>query len=258
MDLRETQLNFDSGSEGASQKERAPQKQAASEAVEVKDHRHGHRARLRARFLESGGAGMPDYELLELILMLAIPRRDVKPLAKSLIERFGGYAAVLSADAAQLRAADGLGEAAVAAIKAVQASAQYLIRTETQDKPILSNWQSVADYLQSTMARLPREQFRILFLDRKNALITDEVLSDGTVDQTAVYPREILKRALTYDASAIILVHNHPSGDPSPSQADIAMTKEVMAACQKVGVAVHDHIIVGRYGQTSFKQHGLI
>jgi len=224
----------------------------------VKDHRHGHRARLRDRFLEGGGAGMPEYELLELLLILAIPRRDVKPLSKELIAHFGSYSAVLSAEVDALRSVKGLGETAVAAIKSVQASALYLARAEAQQKTILTNWKAVTGYLQGAMAHLPREQFRLLFLDKKNALIVDEALSDGTIDQTAVYPREILKRALACDASAIILVHNHPSGDPTPSRMDVEMTKEVAAACAKVGIQVHDHIIVGKFGQTSFKERGLI
>jgi len=245
MVLREAQFDFDSAE--------------SSEGKETsKDHRHGHRARLRTRFLESGGAGMLEYELLELILMMAIPRRDVKPLAKELIVHFGSYAAVLSAEVSSLRACKGLGEAAIAAIKSVQASALYLSRSQAQAKPILSNWDAVTGYLQGVMAHLKREQFRLLFLDKKNALITDEALSDGTVDQTAVYPREILRRALELDASAIILVHNHPSGDPTPSAMDIRMTKDVVDACGKVGVLIHDHIIVGKFGQTSFKALGLL
>ncbi len=223
-----------------------------------KDHRSGHRARLRERFLKGGPEGLPDYELLELILFLAIPRRDVKPLAKELIERFGSYAAVLSADVETLRNAPGLGETAVAAIKSIQASALYLAREQAKEKPVLSNWAAVNGYLQGAMAHLPREQFRVLFLDRKNTLIADETLSEGTVDQTAVYPREILKSALHNDASALILVHNHPSGDPTPSKADMMMTQEIKEACSKLSIAVHDHIIIGKFGQTSFKRLGLL
>ncbi|MCK0070919.1 MULTISPECIES: RadC family protein [Kordiimonas] len=223
-----------------------------------KDHRSGHRARLRERFLKGGPEGLPDYELLELILFLAIPRRDVKPLAKELIARFGSYAAVLSADVEALRAAPGLGETAVAAIKSVQASALYLSREQAKEKPVLSNWAAVQNYLQGAMAHLTREQFRVLFLDRKNTLIADETLSEGTVDQTAVYPREVLKSALQNDASALILVHNHPSGDPTPSKADMVMTQEIKEACGKLSIQVHDHIIIGKFGQTSFKKLGLL
>ncbi|MEX0299741.1 MAG: DNA repair protein RadC [Kordiimonas sp.] len=223
-----------------------------------KDHRHGHRARLRERFLKGGPEGVADYELLELLLFLGIPRRDVKPLAKQLIERFGGYAAVLTAEADTLLGIKGLSETAVAAIKVVQASALILARSEAQQKPVLSNWQAVEDYLRGAMAHLPREQFRLLLLDKKNALVADKILSEGTVDQTAVYPREILRYALEYDASALILVHNHPSGDPSPSEADVMMTTEIVEICTKVGVQIHDHIIIGKFGQTSFRQLGLI
>lgn len=232
--------------------------EAGNKTQQKPDHRHGHRARLRARFLECGGLGMPDYELLELLLTMAIPRRDVKPLAKKLIEMLGSFAAVLSAETSVLLEIEGLGEGAVAAIKTVKASADRLKLVEAQTRTVLSNWDAVSAYLQSTMAHLTREQFRLLFLDRKNALIADQVLSEGTIDQTAVYPREIIKKALALDASALILVHNHPSGDPSPSQMDIAMTHEVSQVCSKVGIKVHDHIIVGKFGQTSFRTLGLM
>jgi len=201
---------------------------------------------------------MADYELLELILMLAIPRRDVKPLAKSLIEKFGSYAGVLSADAQVLLKTGGLGETAVAAIKSVQASALVLARSQAKEKPVLSNWNAVAGYLQSSMASLVREQFRLLFLDKQNRLLADEILSDGTVDHTPVYPREVVRRALANNASALILVHNHPSGDVSPSKADIAMTSELKDACNKIGIEIHDHIIVGSTGQASFRDLGLL
>lgn len=246
MTFKDTQFDF------------AAQVPEAKKSVKEKDHRHGHRARLRKRFLEGGPAGMPDYELLELILFLGIPRRDVKPLAKELIAHFGSYAAVLSAEVEALRAMPGLGENAVAAIKTVQASANYLARAQAQDKPILSNWEAVERYLRSSMAHLPREQFRLLLLNRKNALIADETLSEGTVDQTAVYPREIMRKVLERDASALILVHNHPSGDPAPSKADIIMTREIVDVCTKIGVQVHDHIIIGKFGQSSFRQLGLL
>jgi DNA repair protein RadC len=248
--LKAKETQFDFGGSSADAK--------ASKEDEPKDHRQGHRARLRERFLASGGAGMPDYELLELILAMVIPRRDVKPLAKALIEHYGSYSAVLSAEPDSLAANKGMGEGAVAAVKAVYASALRLSLSEAQEHTVLSNWDAVSGYLQSAMAHLKREQFRLLFLDRKNALIADEVLTEGTVDQTAVYPREILKRALAHDASALILVHNHPSGDPTPSQMDITMTKEVSEACSKVGVKVHDHIIVGKFGQTSLNALGLL
>ena len=213
---------------------------------------------MRERFLKGGADALADYELLELILMLAIPRRDVKPLAKSLIEKFGGYAGVLSADSQELLKTGGLGETAVAAIKSVQASALLLARSHVKEKPVLSNWNAVAGYLQSSMASLVREQFRLLFLDKQNRLLADEILSDGTVDHTPVYPREVVRRALANNASAIILVHNHPSGDVSPSKADVAMTKELKDACSKIGIEIHDHIIVGSTGQASFRDLGLL
>ena len=190
--------------------------------------------------------------------MLAIPRRDVKPLAKSLIEKFGSYAGVLSADSQILLKADGLGETAVAAIKSVQASALLLARYQAKEKPVLSNWKAVAGYLQSSMASLVREQFRLLFLDKQNRLLADEILSDGTVDHTPVYPREVIRRALANNASALILVHNHPSGDVSPSKADVAMTNDLKDACNKIGIQIHDHIIVGTTGQASFRDLGLL
>lgn len=213
---------------------------------------------MRERFLKGGAAALADYELLELILMLAIPRRDVKPLAKKLIEQFGSYAGVLSADSQNLLHAGGLGETAVAAIKSVQASALILTRAQASEKPVLSNWNAVAAYLQSSMASLVREQFRLLFLDKQNRLLADEVLSDGTVDHTPVYPREVVRRALANNASALILVHNHPSGDVSPSKADISMTNDLKEACNKIGIQIHDHIIVGTTGQASFRDLGLL
>ncbi len=224
--------------------------------VGAKDHVKGHRARLRARFLKGGPDALADYELLELLLFLGIPRRDVKPLAKSLIDEFGSLAAVLSAAPDKLSAQ--LGESAVAAVKIVQAAALHLGRSEVLGRTVLGNWDAVQKYLQSAMARMSREQFRLLFLDRKNALIADEILSDGTIDHTAVYPREIIRRALELDAGALILVHNHPSGDPTPSRTDVTMTKEIRDACQKIGIDVHDHIVVGRKGQTSFRKLGLL
>ena len=223
-----------------------------------KSHVKGHRSRLRDRFLKGGPDALADYELLELILFLGIPRRDVKPLAKTLIARFGSFAGVMSADVESLRREKGLGDTAIAAIKSVQASALVLSRAEATGQPILANWTAVEGYLQGVMGAIPREQFRLLFLDRKNTLIADEVLSDGTIDHTAVYPREVIRRALELNAGALILVHNHPSGDPTPSKGDIAMTRDLMSACKKVGIDVHDHIIVGKTGQASFKALGLL
>lgn len=222
------------------------------------DHRHGHRERLRTRFLKGGPDALADYELLELLLMLAIPRRDVKPLAKQLITQFGSFASVLSAETEILLATKGLGETAVSAIKLAEASAHWLTRTQATDRPVLSNWKAVSDYLQSSMANLTREQFRLLFLDRGNRLLADEVLSDGTVDHTPVYPREVVRRALANNATALILVHNHPSGDVQPSPADIKMTQHLKEACMKIDIQIHDHVIVGKSGQASFRDLGLL
>lgn len=220
-------------------------------------HAAGHRQRLRARFLAGGAQALADYEVLELLLFGAIRQGDVKPLAKRLIARFDGLGGVLSAPADSLREA-GLGDASIAAIRLVSAAAMHLMRSELREKPLLSSWQALLDYLQAGMAREAREQFRVLYLDRKNRLIGDELAQQGTVDQAAVYPREVLKRALELHASALILVHNHPSGDPTPSKADIAVTKQVIAAAEPLGIVVHDHIVVGRGKHASFRALGLI
>ena len=201
---------------------------------------------------------MADYELLELLLMQAIPRRDVKPLAKALLDQFGGFAAVIAAEKAALERVKGMGEGAVAALKVVEAAAIRLAKAEISVKPVIGSWNQLLDYCRASMARAAIEQFRVLFLDRKNRLIADEVQQTGTVDHTPVYPREIMKRALELGASAVILVHNHPSGDPTPSRADIEITKEVAKAAQTLGVQLHDHLIVGRSGHTSFKSQGLL
>lgn len=222
------------------------------------DHRLGHRERLRERFLEGGAGAMPDYELMELVLFAAIPRRDVKPLAKQLIARFGGFAETIAAPRARLMEVDGIGEAVVAQIKIVEAAALRLARGKMLGKPALSSWNALIDYCTAAMARAPHEEFRVLFLDRKNILIADEVQTRGTIDHTPVYPREIVKRALEVGASAIILVHNHPSGDPTPSRADIEMTRDVVAAAKALKISVHDHLVVGRSGHASFKSLGLL
>ena len=216
----------------------------------------GHRARLRERFLQ-GADALPDYELLELLLMQAMPRRDMKPLAKELLRRFGTFQRVISAEPAELLAVTGIGEAALVMLKSVQAAALRLARAEAMERPVISSWQKVLDYCRASMAYGKTEQFRLLFLDRKNALIADEVQQRGTVDHTPLYPREVVKRALELGASAIILVHNHPSGDPTPSKADIAMTREVVEAALKLGISVHDHIIIGASGHASLKSLGL-
>jgi DNA repair protein RadC len=229
-----------------------------SQVFEDAPHYLEHRQRLRARFLSGGPDAMPDYEMLELVLFAAIPRRDVKPLAKTLLAKFGSFAEVISAPGERLTEVDGVGEAVVAQLKIVQAAALRLSKTKMLGRPALSSWAALLDYCAAAMGRSDREEFRVLFLDRKNILIADEVQSQGTVDHTPVYPREIVKRALELAASSIILVHNHPSGDPSPSRADIEMTREVVQAAKALKIAVHDHIVVGRGGTASFKSLGLL
>ncbi len=218
----------------------------------------GHRRRLRARFLKTMGEGLADYELIELLLTGAMPRRDVKPLAKSLLKAFGSYEGVLSADPAAIAAVKGMGEAGVAILKAVEVAARRLAQERVLKKPVISNWPALLDYCRTAMAHARREQFRILFLDRKNVLIADEIQQEGTVDHTPVYPREVIRRALELHASALILVHNHPSGDPTPSRADIDMTREIAEAGRKLGIRLHDHLVIGRTGHASFKTMGLL
>ena len=217
-----------------------------------------HRERLRRRFLEAGGEALPDYELLELVLFLTQARRDVKPLAKRLIKHFGSFAEVLSAEPERLTEVEGVGEVTAVALKTMRAAAQRIARGEAFKRPVLTSWQAVLDHCQTSMGYEREEGFRILFLDRKNMLIADEVQQRGTVDHTPVYPREVVRRALELGASAIIMVHNHPSGDPTPSKADIEMTREVAAAGAKLGISLHDHIIVGRGAHASFKSLGLL
>jgi DNA repair protein RadC len=226
--------------------------------AEAPPHFHGHRERLGGRFREAGADALADYEMLELILFRAIPQRDVKPLAKTLLAKFGSFAEVISAPVERLKEVDGLGEAAVTEFKIVAAAAQRLARGEVRKRPVLSSWSSVLDYCRTAQAFSEKEQFRILFLDKRNQLIADEVQQQGTVDHTPVYPREVVKRALELAATAIILVHNHPSGDPTPSSADIEMTKQIAAIAKPLGVQVHDHIIVGKDGHASLKGLKLI
>lgn len=225
---------------------------------ESKPHYHGHRDRLRERFLTGGPEALADYEMLELILFMAIPRRDVKPLAKQLLLRFGNLPGVLNAPAGELAKCDGLSENSVTALKAVQAAAHRMMKQEVMHKPILSSWARLLDYCAATMAHETRESFRILFLNKKNELMADEVQQTGTVDHTPAYPREIMKRALELGATALILCHNHPSGDPAPSQADIDMTRAIVAAGQTFNIVIHDHIIVSKRGTSSFKTLGLL
>ncbi len=220
---------------------------------EAAPHYHGHRERLRARFREAGSDAVTDYELLELVLFRALPRRDVKPLAKSLIGKFGSFAETIAASPQRLAEVAGLGDAAITELKVVQAAAHRLARGEVKKRPLLASWSAVLDYCRAAMAFADKEQFRILFLDKRNQLIEDEVQQVGTVDHTPVYPREVVKRALELSATAVILVHNHPSGDPTPSRADIQMTQAIVEIAKPLGIEVHDHIIVGKEGHASLK-----
>ncbi len=213
----------------------------------------GHRERLRHRFRTGGADALPDYELLELVLFRAIPRRDTKDLAKRLIARFGSFAEVINAPVARLKEVKDVGEAVITELKLIHASALRLTRSTIIEKPALSSWQQVIEYVTAAQAYEHREIFRILFLDKKNRLIADEIQGTGTVDHTPVYIREVVKRALELSSTAIILVHNHPSGDPAPSRADIDMTKMIEIAAKPLGISVHDHIIVGRTGHASLK-----
>ena len=223
-----------------------------------KPHYLGHRERLRRRFRDAGADALPDYELLELILFRAMPRRDTKPLAKAMLARFGTFAETVNAPDELLREVPGIGEAAITEIRLVRAAALRLMRGEVLERPVRSSWSQVLDYCRASMGFEAKEQFRILFLDKRNQIIADEVQQKGTVDHTPVYVREVVKRALELSSTAIVLVHNHPSGDPTPSRADIEMTKQIVAAAKPLGVIVHDHIIVGKQGHASNRGLGLI
>ena len=217
-----------------------------------------HRARLRERFATGGAGAMPDYELLELILFRAIPRRDVKPLARKLIDTFGDLGRVLGASEVQLTRVSGVGPSVTLELKLAEAVAHRIARSRVMHRPVVSDWAALLDYCHTTMTNRETEQFRILFLDTKNAVIADEEQARGTVDHVPVYPREVVKRALELNAKALILVHNHPSGDPTPSQADITMTAQIDAACQALGLTLHDHLIVGRNTELSFRAQALL
>lgn len=222
----------------------------------------GHRARLRERFRKGGADPLPDYELLELVLFAAQPRRDMKPVAKRLVAAFGGFAGAVSAPRARLAAIEGVGEAAIDQLKLVEAAAQRLTRARAHgavaDRTVLSSWSALTDYCRATMAWRDVEQFHLLFLDNRNVLIADEAQTRGTVNQAPVYPREVARRALELNASALIVAHNHPSGDPTPSRADIEMTKALKAALATVGVTLHDHLVIGKDSDASFVQLGLL
>lgn len=217
-----------------------------------------HRQRLRTRFMEGGAAALPDYELLELVLFRAIPRQDVKPLARQLIDLFGDFNRVLSAPASRLAQVAGVGPAVICELKLVEAAAHRMARSRVMQRHVISSWDAVVDYCHTVMAHRDTEHFRVLFLDRKNVLIADEELGRGTVDHVPVYPREVVKRALELNASALLLVHNHPSGDPTPSEADIAMTTQIACAAQALGLTLHDHLIIGKSRELSFRARGLI
>jgi DNA repair protein RadC len=234
-------------------KPRAPETEPAETP-----HYHGHRDRLRERFYSAGPDALSDYELLEMALFPALPRRDTKPLAKALLKKFGSFAEVLHAPVARLREVEGIGDASVNQIKLLAASASRVAKGEIKRSIALSSWNDVIGYCRSGMAFADKEQFRLLFLDKRNQLIADEVQQTGTVDHTPVYPREVIKRALELSATALILVHNHPSGDPTPSQADIQMTKAIVNIATPLGISVHDHIIVGKNGHASLKGMRLI
>jgi DNA repair protein RadC len=218
----------------------------------------GHRARLRQRLFEGGPDALLDHELVEYLLALALPRRDTKPLAKKLINDFGGFGALLTADAQAIARVGDISEGAVAALKIAQAAALRLLQEQVKERPVLGSWQALLDYLHADMAHNPVERVRVLFLNSKNMLIRDEEMSEGSVDEAAVYIREIIRRALEYHATALILVHNHPSGDPSPSQQDIRLTRDIVEAGRHLRINVHDHIIVGTNGHSSLRAMGLI
>jgi DNA repair protein RadC len=229
-------------------------------SVEQKEKPHylGHRERLRLRFRDTQGAGLADYEILELLLFAAAPRRDTKPLAKALLQRFGNLGAVLAAEPGRLSEVEGCGDSAISLLKVTREAALRMLKAEIVNRHAIGSWQALLDYCRASMAHEATEQFRILFLDRKNFVIADEIQQKGTVDHTPVYPREVVKRALMLQASAIIMVHNHPSGDPTPSRADIDMTKQIREAARGVGITLHDHVVVGKNDTVSFKRLGLL
>lgn len=218
----------------------------------------GHRARLRSRLLAGGQEALADYEVLEYLLTTAIPRRDVKPLAKSLLARFGGLAEVFNADAAALTKHPGMGEASAAAIKVVALAARRMARAAVQNQPVLGNWQALLDYLTIDMAHLTHERVRVLYLDLRNRLIVDDLVSEGSIDEAEIHPREVVRKALDNGASGLILVHNHPSGSPEPSRADIEVTTRIAEAGRLMGIVMHDHVIIGRNGHVSLRSKGLI
>lgn len=229
-----------------------------SNPVKVEDFRKDHRKRLRARFIEGGATAVADYELLELVLFRAIPRMDVKPIAKRLLAEFNDFCGVISAPSSRLEKVKGVGAAVIQELRIVEAAAHKLGQSKVIGKEVISSWDALMTYCKTVMAHRETEQFRILFLDRKNNLLSDEAQAQGTVDHVPVYPREVAKRALELNASALILVHNHPSGDPTPSEADIQMTAQIENALMAIGVTLHDHIVIGRAEDASFRSLGLL
>jgi DNA repair protein RadC len=231
---------------------------SSAESKDDTPHYHGHRDRLRQRFLSGGAEALPDYEMLELLLFMAIPLKDVKPIAKALLARFGNLAGVLNASFEELQSVEGVKEKTAANLKIMQATAFRMLKQEVMRQPVLNSWSRLVDYCAATMAHEKIEHFRVLFLNKKNELIADEIQQSGTVDHTPAYPREIIKRALELNATALILVHNHPSGDPKPSNADVDMTYAIKGAAEPFNIILHDHLIVARGGTTSFKTMGLL
>lgn len=236
----------------------APDEVVVDDRTKQPSYIRDHRKRLRDRFMTGGATAVPDYELLELVLFRAIPRRDVKPLARTLLDRFGDFNGVISAPVARLSEIPGVGEAVICELKIVEAAAHRLARARVLRKQVISGWDALLDYCHTSMAHRETEQFRILFLDRKNILIADEEQARGTIDHVPVYPREVIKRALELNASALILVHNHPSGDPTPSESDIDMTNQIHNACMTMNITLHDHLIIGRSQELSFRAEGLL
>jgi DNA repair protein RadC len=218
----------------------------------------GHRSRLRQRLLEGGDEALGDHEVIELLLMQAVPRRDMKPIARTLLDRFGSLAGVLTADARTLAMHPGMGEATAAALKIVALAAKRLARQRVREAPVIGSWQALLDYLTIDMAHLTRERVRVLYLNTRNMLILDEHVGDGSIDEAAIHPREVIRRALDLGATALILVHNHPSGNAQPSRADIEITNRIAEAGRLLGVTVHDHIVIGREGHVSLRAQGLI
>lgn len=218
----------------------------------------GHRARLRERLLNGGAEALADYEVLEYLLFAAVRQGDTKPVAKALIKHFGSLAGVLNADPSALQRVDGVGLTSAAALKSVALAARRMARSEVRDKPVLGSWQALLDYLAIDMAHLTVERVRVLYLDTRNRLIDDHHVGDGSIDEAAIHPREVIRRALDIGASALILVHNHPSGSPEPSRADIQITNRIAEAGRLLGVTVHDHVIIGREGHVSLRSKGLI